>query len=87
MSNYQEDLSRMLRQARISSGLLQKEVAESLNINRSSYTCYETGKVLPDIITLIKLSEIFSLAPEAFFYPEKFPITSKVLRVRHRRKK
>lgn len=72
MSDYREDLSKVLRRIRTSCGLSQREVAEALHMNRSTYTYYETAKVIPDIITLKKLAEIFSVPLETLCYPEKF---------------
>jgi len=58
MSNFKKDLEKMLRNVRITCGLSQREVAEMLHINRSTYTYYETGKTSPDIDTLRKLAMI-----------------------------
>ena len=43
MGNFREDFSRMLRSARAAQKLTQSQVAEVLQINRSTYTYYETG--------------------------------------------
>lgn len=72
MSDYRTDLSQMLRQVRTSCGLKQSDVAEALRMECSTYAYYEAGKITPDILTLKKLAEIFSIPPESFFYPEKF---------------
>ncbi|MBQ2676218.1 MAG: helix-turn-helix transcriptional regulator [Clostridia bacterium] len=51
-----------LKQLRVNCALTQKQVAEVLNIDRSTYTYYETGKSSPTIETLIKLSKIFAVS-------------------------
>lgn len=40
--------------------LSQQQVADKLKIDRSAYTYYETGKVLPNISRLLQLSKIFN---------------------------
>lgn len=49
---------------RQNSGLTQKQVADALHIERTTYTYYENGKTLPNIITLKKLSKIFNVPIE-----------------------
>lgn len=46
---------------RQNSGLTQKQVAEALHIERTTYTYYENGKTLPNVITLKKLAEIYNV--------------------------
>ena len=50
-----------LREARENAGLLQKEVAERLEISPVTYNRYEQGKREPDVDTLIKLANIFGV--------------------------
>ena len=50
-----------LRKLRESSGYTQQQVADSLNIDRSTYAYYESGKTKPDIDTIMKLSKIFNV--------------------------
>ncbi len=72
MSDYRQDFSKMLRQARTARGLTQQEVAEALHMTRSTYTYYESGRTLPDILTMRTLSLLFAVPPEIFFHPEKY---------------
>ena len=72
MSNYQENLSRILRQARHASGLTQKQVAQALYINRTTYTYYENAKSLPTLDTLKKAASLFSIPLEYLLNPEKY---------------
>lgn len=53
-------LSFTLRKYREKMELTQKQLAEVLNIDRSTYSYYETGKSVPPIETLIKLARIFN---------------------------
>lgn len=41
------------------SGYTQKQVADLLGVDRSTYSYYELGRIKPDVKTIMKLSEIF----------------------------
>lgn len=56
MSQFPERLKSM----RKSLYLTQKEIANKLNIQRVTYSHYETGRSQPSIDTLILLSKIFN---------------------------
>ncbi|MCI8360280.1 MAG: helix-turn-helix domain-containing protein [Clostridiales bacterium] len=45
--------------------LTQKQVADALNIERSTYTYYERGRTLPTFATIYKLSKIFKVSIDA----------------------
>lgn len=65
-------LSRVLKKLRENCGFTQQQVANILNIDRSTYAYYETGKTVPDINTVIKLSKIFNVSyTEMFEYEER----------------
>lgn len=55
-------LSSTLKILRENNGYTQQQVAEALNIDRSTYTYYEIGKTTPDINTIIKLAKIFNVS-------------------------
>lgn len=57
----EQKLSDQLRMTRMSCNLTQQQVADKLQIDRSTYTYYETGKTTPSIFTLMKLAEIFQV--------------------------
>lgn len=52
----------MLRYYREKCGYTQQYVADLLNIERSTYTYYETGKTMPDIRTLMTIAKIFGVS-------------------------
>jgi transcriptional regulator with XRE-family HTH domain len=54
-------LSTTLKHLRKNSGYTQRQIADALHIDRSTYSCYETGKTIPDIETILKLSKIFNI--------------------------
>ena len=56
-----KNLGNLLKIYRKNSLLTQQQVADALNINRTTYTYYETGKTEPSIDTLHKLIKIFGI--------------------------
>lgn len=58
------DLGKNLRTYRLMNGFTQNEVADYIGVERSTYTYYETGKTLPDIFTVILLSELYGVRIE-----------------------
>lgn len=53
--------SLVLRQCRENAGLTQKQVADALNVERSTYAYYETGTTHPSGSMIIKLAKIFNI--------------------------
>lgn len=43
-------------------GLNQSQIAQYLNIDRSTYAYYETGKTIPDIFTITKLCHLYNIS-------------------------
>ena len=56
-------IAEKLRSCRNKCGLSQRQVAEALGVERSTYTGYENGRTEPNLITLVKLSQIFCVEP------------------------
>lgn len=54
-------LNQRLKRFRIASGLTQQQVADVLNLDRSTYAYYEAGKTTPDIKSVNKLLKIFNI--------------------------
>lgn len=52
-----------LRHYREACALSQKQVADALNIERSTYTKYETGDTEPNLSTIVRLAEIYNVSP------------------------
>ena len=63
ISAVDEKIGRNLVYYRHLEGLTQQQVAEALNISRSTYTKYETGMSEPSIALLRQLAEIFHVTP------------------------
>lgn len=53
--------SERLRTLRKQSRLTQQQVADRLNLHRTTYTKYETGVVAPDREGLLRLAELFGV--------------------------
>ena len=52
-------------------GLTQQLISDLLNIKRSTYAYYETGKTTPSIETMYKLAEVFECDIEDLIKPEE----------------
>ena len=52
-------ITEIIKKLRKSCGYTQKEVADILGVDRSTYAYYESGRIKPDIDTIRKLSNIF----------------------------
>lgn len=51
----------VLQQCRVKSGLSQKQVADALNIERTTYAYYETGVTRPSCEFVLKVSKILNV--------------------------
>ncbi len=56
-----KELAKNMRFLRKCYGFTQQKVAKSMGITRSSYSYYESGRVLPDLYALIKLCEFYDI--------------------------
>ena len=58
------DLGKRLKIARIGKGLSQKQVAELLDVSKSTISQYETGESSPPTSALMKLTSIFGVSAD-----------------------
>ena len=56
-----KSLGQKLRELRETYDLSQSQIAQALNIDRSTYTNYELDKTQPNLETVVKLAHIFSI--------------------------
>lgn len=56
-----EIISEVIKKLRTKLGYTQKQVADLLGVDRSTYSYYELGRIKPDVKTIMKLSEIFKV--------------------------
>ena len=61
-----KELGLKLKYYRENCELSQQQVANVLNVDRSTYTYYETGKTTPSASTLLKLAKIFNVPCSVF---------------------
>lgn len=61
VSNVNPMIGRRLKQFRVACGITQEQIAEKLNVNRSTYTKYETGVSEPSIDILSRIVSIFGI--------------------------
>ena len=64
MRTQKKKLGDKLRGLRESYNLTQEQVADALNIDRSTYSNYELNKTHPNLDTLVKLSHIYNVPTE-----------------------
>ena len=69
-----------LRQFRLKAGFTQQNIAEILNISRSAYTYYETGKTSPDAATLNRIARIYDISIEDFFLDQPVDSSPNILK-------
>lgn len=72
MKNTFRDMLRLLRRA---NGWSQREVAERLHVNRSTYAYYETGKSRPGYETLMSIAKLYGVSVD-FLLGKDTPTTS-----------
>ncbi len=56
------DIGQKLREARQNSKLTQEKIAEQLQVSRQTVSNWENNKSYPDIISLIKLGDIYNIS-------------------------
>lgn len=63
MNSQLNTVAEKLRFYREACALSQKQVAEALNIDRTTYTKYETGKSMPNLSIFGKIASIYNVSP------------------------
>lgn len=65
------ELNTKLKEARSHAGLTQEEVAEAIQVSRQTISNWETGKFYPDILSVIKLSDLYAISPDELLKGDK----------------
>ena len=65
------DIGKKLRDARNAAGLTQESAAESLGVSRQTISNWETGKTYPDIVSVIRMSDLYSVSLDCLLKEEK----------------
>ena len=68
MKNDNLIISKNLKDLRIRNKLRQWQIAEYLEVERSTYAYYELGKIRPDIYALKKLADFYKIAIDDLFH-------------------
>ncbi len=62
-----EKFAKNIKNERLSLGLTQKEVADKIGIKTQSYQAYEKCIAMPNLVNLLKLSELFHVSLDDLF--------------------
>ena len=65
------DIGKKLKDARNAAGLTQESAAESLGVSRQTVSNWETGKTYPDIVSVIRMSGLYSVSLDCLLKEEK----------------
>ena len=55
-------LGTKLKRLRYQCGFTQKQIADLLNVDRSTYTYYETGRTRPDVDMIVKIANVYKVS-------------------------
>lgn len=72
------DIGEKLRQARIASGLTQEQTAEALGVSRQTVSNWETEKTYPDIVSVVRMSELYAVSLDRLLKGEGEPVSAYV---------
>ena len=64
------EIGAKLRQARIAAGLTQEQTAEALGVSRQSISNWENEKNYPDIVSVVRLSDLYAVSLDALLNEE-----------------
>jgi DNA-binding XRE family transcriptional regulator len=64
-SRVKRELSRLVREARIASGMTQDVLAAKARTTRATVSLVERGKYLPGLVTFLRLAKAMSICPGA----------------------
>lgn len=65
------DLSEKLKEARALAGITQEQAAEKLYVSRQTISNWENGKTYPDIISVVKMSDLYGVSLDRLLKDEK----------------
>lgn len=64
-----------LKEARLKSGLSQKELSENIGVAKSTYSLYESGKREPNVDTIKKIASILNVSADTLLGLDDEPVT------------
>ena len=70
-----DNFSDNLKEARLKSGLSQKDVAENIGVAKSTYSLYESGNREPNVNTIKKISDYLNVSADKLLGLDDKPLT------------
>ena len=77
-----EELAGRIRMLRMRARMTQKQVAQILNLDRSTYAYYETATTCPDYETLVRLAKMYQVTTDYLLGLEESPEAGGTIRPR-----
>lgn len=65
------EINKRIKDARLQKNITQEDLAEYLGVTRQTISSWETGKSYPDIISVIKMSDIFDISLDKMLKEDK----------------
>ena len=65
------EISKCIKDARQNNNISQERLAEQLGVSRQTVSSWETGKSYPDIVSVIKMSDIFNISLDKMLKEDK----------------
>ena len=62
------ELNERIKDCRLKAGLTQEQVAEKVMVSRQTISNWENGKSLPDIVSIMKLSDLYQISIDECAY-------------------
>ena len=70
-----ENFNENLKEARLKSGLSQKELSENIGVAKSTYSLYESGKREPNVNTIKKIASALNVSADILLGIDEQPTT------------
>ena len=70
-----ENFNENLKEARLKSGLSQKELSENIGVAKSTYSLYESGKREPNVNTIKKIASALNVSADILLGIDDQPTT------------
>ena len=65
------DIGKRIQEARLNAKLTQENAAEALGVSRQTISNWENEKTYPDIVSVVKMSDLYSVSLDRLLKEEK----------------
>lgn len=65
------EIGSRIKDARTQSGLTQEQAAQALNVSRQTVSNWENGKTWPDIVSVVKMSDLYNVSLDRLLKEDK----------------